>query len=95
MFKDAYQIYKNMDFPGALDYSEECLSLHVEFKTQMILPKLVEARTAATKAVVLDELLEDLDVVGDYNEDEKKSIWSKWMTRAKRRKVEVNPFVTP
>ncbi len=76
---DAYHVFQHMDLPFALEYSDDCLNVHLEFQTQIVLEKLKTIQQKGQK----EELIASgwttlLPILNNVSENQKKTIQRKW-----------------
>jgi hypothetical protein len=89
VLNDSYRIFKGMEFPPDLEYSDEFLDLMVEFKTQLFIGNLIVDPSVYTDA--LESFARNLKIT-DRDEKKVQFINQKWMAKCIKRKKDFDLF---
>jgi Skp family chaperone for outer membrane proteins len=89
VLNNAYRIFKGMEFPPDLEYSDEFLDLLVDFKTQLFIGNLMIDKNSYTHA--LETFARNLKIT-DRDEKKVQFINKKWMAKCVKRKKDIQFF---
>jgi len=89
LLNDAYRVFKFIDYPPELEYSDEFLTLLVDFKTQLFIRNMMISTYQYDK--LINHFVQNLQV---YIKDNAKAqiVQNKWLAICKKRKKEVINF---
>ena len=89
VLNDAYRVFKFIDYPPELEYSDEFLSLLVDFKTMLFIRNMMISTYQFDK--LLQHFVQNLQV---YIADNPKAqiVNNKWIAKCKKRRKEVILF---